>query len=243
MTEAKIIQKLLENRGLTTKKAMDEFFHPTHPKNIPSPFDPQPAVQLIKSHIKSGNKIYIYGDYDVDGLCSTAILLETLYSQYKNVFPHIPHRREEGYGLSQKGIDRCLELGAKLIISVDNGITALDQVKYCRDRGCDIIIIDHHEPGDTLPPANAILYSPVSCAAGLTWFFCHDLQKTEHWALNFEHLSLVSLATICDLVPLTGINRSFAKYGLEELNHTIRPGLLALFESASLSTSPLALST
>src|SRR3989344_8885849 len=177
MTEDQIIQKLLNNRGLTSKKAVDEFFHPVHPSEIKSPFDPKPAIKLIKSHIKKGNKIAIYGDYDVDGICSTAILWETLYAGYKNVFPHIPHRREEGYGLSLAGIDHCLAQGAKLIITVDNGIVAHEQIKYCRNKDCDIITIDHHEVGDSLPPANATLHSTSTCAAGLTWFFCRDFLK------------------------------------------------------------------
>jgi len=239
MTEFEIIQKLLANRGLTTKETVEEFFHPAHPKDISSPFDSKSAIQLIKSHLKSGNKIYIYGDYDVDGICATAILWETLYPQYQNVFPHIPHRRDEGYGLSQKGIDHCLEQGAKLIITVDNGITALDQVKYCRDKDCDIIIIDHHEPADTLPPANEVLYSSDTCAAGLTWFFCRDFTRTCDLKPNPSLLELVALATICDIVPLLGTNRSFAKFGLEELNRTARPGLLALFKEANLISNSL----
>ena len=227
MTEDQIIQKLLNNRGLTSKKAVDEFFHPVHPSEIKSPFDPKPAIKLINSHIKKGNKIAIYGDYDVDGICSTAILWETLYSQYKNVFPHIPHRREEGYGLSIAGIDHCLAQGAKLIITVDNGITAIEQVDYCKSHGCDIIIIDHHEKGPRLPDSQFIIHDSSTCAAGLTWFFCRDFNST-------QSLELVALAVICDIVPLLGTNRSFAKFGLEELNKTQRPGLLAVFEEAAI---------
>lgn len=227
MTEAEIIRKLLKNRGLTSKKSVAEFFHPTHPQDIKSPFDPSPAIKLINSHIKKGNKIAIYGDYDVDGICSTAILWETLYAGYKNVFPHIPHRREEGYGLSIAGIDHCLSQGAKLIITVDNGIVAYDQVEYCRKKGCDILIIDHHEANDQKLTANVILHSTSTCAAGLTWFFCRDYGQTS----SFE---LVALAVICDIVPLLGVNRSFAKFGLEELNQTTRPGLLSLFEEAAI---------
>lgn len=232
-----IIKLLLKNRGLKTKKQIDEFFHPTHPEDIKAPFDSKPAIRLIKSHIKKGHKIAVYGDYDVDGLCSTAILWETLYEDYKNVFPHIPHRESEGYGLSIAGIDHCLAEGARLIIAVDNGIVAHEQIKYCRDKKCDIIIIDHHEASDQRPKANSILHSTSCCAAGLTWFFCRDYLKTEHRIPNTEHLSLVAIATICDIVPLIGPNRSFAKYGLEELNHTHRPGLLALFQEAGLSTT------
>jgi len=222
-----IIKTLLANRGLKTKKAVDEFFHPTRPEDLKSPFDSKPAIRLIKSHIKKGHKIAVYGDYDVDGLCSTAILWETLYKNYKNVFPHIPHRESEGYGLSIKGIDHCLAQGAKLIIAVDNGIVAHEQIEYARNKNCNVIIIDHHEPGSQLPNANCILHSTSCCAAGLVWFFCRDYQKV----LNTE---LVAIATVCDLVPLLGINRSFVKHGLQELNNTKRVGLLALIQEAAI---------
>ncbi len=246
MTLDSIIQLLLKNRGLTTKKAIADFFSPPHPNDIISPFDSKPAIDLIHSHIAQNNPIAVYGDYDVDGICSTAILWETLHAEYPHVFPHIPHRRLEGYGLSIAGIDHCLAQGAKLIIAVDNGITAVDQVKYCRDHGCDILIIDHHEKGSTLPDTQYVLHATDCCAAGLTWFFCRDyIKKFPSPELRRggrgEVLELVSLATICDMVPLIGTNRSFAKFGLEQLNHTTRPGLLALFQKASLTpnTQPL----
>ncbi|KKU58275.1 MAG: single-stranded-DNA-specific exonuclease RecJ [Candidatus Amesbacteria bacterium GW2011_GWA2_47_11b] len=229
-----IIKTLLANRGLKTKKAIEEFWHPTQPEDLKSPFDSKPAIRLIKSHIKKGHKIAIYGDYDVDGICSTAILWETIYSQYKNVFPHIPHRESEGYGLSIAGIDHCLEQGAKLIIAVDNGIVAHEQVAYCRKKKCDIIIIDHHEVGSPLN-TKYLIHNTSSCAAGLTWFFCRDYLLTPK-AYYSELLSLVAIATICDIIPLLGPNRSFAKYGLEELNHTTRPGLLALFTEAGIKS-------
>ena len=230
-----ITSRLLANRGLKTKKQIAEFFHPIPPAEIPSPFVSAPAIKLIRSHIKKGHKIAVYGDYDVDGLCSTAILWETLYSHYPNVFPHIPHRELEGYGLSLKGIDHCLEQQAKLIITVDNGIVAHQQVDYCRSQKCDLIIIDHHQADDHLPKANCVLHSTSNCAAGLTWFFCRDYLL----APNSELLSLVAIATICDIVPLLGTNRSFAKSGLEELNKTTRPGLLSLFEEAQLPSPRL----
>lgn len=223
-----IVKTLLANRGLKTKKQIEEFFHPTDPADLKTPFDSKPAIRLIKAHIKKGHSIAIYGDYDVDGICSTAILWETLYSQYKNVFPHIPHRESEGYGLSLKGIDHCLEQGAKLIIAVDNGIVAYEQVKYCQDKGCDIIIIDHHE-ADLPLNTKYVIHNTGFCAAGLAWFFSRD-----YLAPSPEHLSLVAIATVCDIVPLLGANRSFVKYGLEELNKITRPGLRALFAEAGL---------
>jgi len=240
-----IVKTLLANRGLKTKAQIEQFFHPIPPVDLKTPFDSKPAIQLIKAHIKKGHQIAIYGDYDVDGICSTAIAWETLYSVYKNVFPHIPHRESEGYGLSTKGIDHCLEQGAKLIIAVDNGIVAYDQVAYCRKRKCDIIIIDHHETGSKKLTANCILHSTSSCAAGLTWLFCRDYVLSCHPERSRgipplaslgrdDKLELVAIATVCDIVPLLGPNRSFAKYGLEELHRTTRPGLQALFVEAGI---------
>lgn len=229
MTIDELIHIILANRGLKTEADIQEFFSPTPPQNILSPFDSQPAIQLIKQHISANNKIIIYGDYDVDGVCSTAILWETLHRYTDQVFPHIPHRREEGYGLSQKGLDHCLEQGAKLIIAVDNGITAIKPVEYCRSQGCDIIIIDHHVPGPEIPAPNVLLHSTLTCAAALSWLFVRDFVGTA----DNELLSLAALAVICDIVPLIDLNRSFAKFGLEQLKSTHRPGLLALLEEAA----------
>ena len=230
MTPDEIIQKILETRGITN---LDEYFNPPHPKDIESPFDSLPAIELIKKHIALNNKIIVYGDYDVDGICATAILWETIYAGYKNVFPHIPHRESEGYGLSIKGIDHCLSQGAKLIITVDNGIVAHDQIGYIKNNACDVIIIDHHDPEQKLPNANTILYSKDSCASGLAWFFARDYLglSAKGQVLSLE---LATIATVCDLVPLLNINRSFARHGLAELENTKRVGLLALIQEASL---------
>lgn len=176
-----LIETLLSKRGLTSSSEISEFFHPTSPDQISlessglSVESVNQALHLIKVHLDADHSIAVYGDYDVDGMCSTAILWETLYSLSKKVFPHIPHRRSEGYGLSKIGIEACLAKDAKLIITVDNGIVAHDQIAFARAQGADVIIIDHHEPGDTLPPANVILHSTKTCAAGLTWFFVREL--------------------------------------------------------------------
>lgn len=225
MTSDNIIAEILKLRGI---KDTQEFFNPTHPKDIKSPFDSQPAVELIKKHISLGNKIAVYGDYDVDGICGTATLWEALYSSYSNVFPHIPHRESEGYGLSVKGIDHCLSQGAKLIITIDNGIVAHDQVKYIKDHNCDVIVVDHHEPEEKLPDADCILHSTNSCAAGLAWFFARDYLQ------SVPSLELAAIATVCDMMPLLNINRSFVRHGLAELKNTTRLGLLALFQEAAI---------
>lgn len=232
----RLIELLLAKRGLTSSTEIQEFFHPLNPSEIPlessglSVQSVSQALQLIKQHIDLAHPIAVYGDYDVDGMCSTALLWETLYRLSKQVFPHIPHRRSEGYGLSRIGIDACLAKGAKLIITVDNGIVAHDQIAYARAQGADVIVIDHHEPDASFPPANVVLHSTRTCAAGLTWFFIREL----HSGCS-EQLGLVALAVVCDLVPLLGINRSLVKYGLEQLKTTTRPGLLALFKEAGLN--------
>ncbi len=241
MTTDEIISRLLKNRGLETPEKIEDFFHPKNPADFTasdfglSQKSIDNAIKLVQSHIRAGHQIAVYGDYDVDGITATAIVWESVYSVYKNIFPHIPHRRDEGYGLSQKGIDHCLQKGAKLIICVDNGIVANEEIVYGQKQGCDFLIIDHHQPDKKLPPANAIIHSTFTSAAGLAWFFVKNLSEED----LREKLSLVSVSVICDLVPLLGINRSFAKYGLEELNQTKRPGLQALFASAGLKNDQL----
>ncbi len=245
MTVPEIIQKLISDRKLD--------LNPPHPSQITwsdlniEAAAVNTAIKLIRSHIDSGHKIAIYGDYDVDGICSTAILWQTIYSYYPHVFPHIPDRRKEGYGLSKEGIDHCISQGAKLVITVDSGIVAIDQIAYARSLGLDVVVVDHHEVGDKLPDANCIIHSLSTSAAGLSYFFSREITQKLSPSLEMRrgargevvkeqvnYLDLTALAVICDLVPLTGINRSIAKYGLEELNITSRPGLLALYEIAGI---------
>ncbi len=236
MTHDELIQILLTNRGINTPQETAEFFQPTHPQLLPSPFDSAPAIQLIKQHLSSESKIYIVGDYDVDGICSTAILWETLQTFSKNILPYIPDRRIDGYGLTSGVIDKVIAAGAKLVIAVDCGITSIDSVAAARTAGCDVLIIDHHALADKLPQANVILHSPTTCAAGLTWFFCRDLQSSFDSDLSglITKLDLVALAVVCDIVPLLGLNRSLTKYGLAQLNSTSRLGLTTLFQISSL---------
>ncbi len=228
---------LLANRGLDSPNSIKEFLDPPPPQNLTlaqfgiKPKDLEKAIALIEKHKRANNRIAIYGDYDVDGICSTAILWETIYSTYKKVFPHIPHREIEGYGLSEIGIDLCIKEGAKLIITVDNGIVAHKQVEYCKKNSLDIIIVDHHEEGQTYPNADAIIHSKKTSAAGLAWAISTKLDKK----LSENLLELVAIAVISDLIPLLGLNRSLVKYGLEKLAHTNRPGLKAIIEEAAIN--------
>jgi single-stranded-DNA-specific exonuclease len=238
MTVDELISILLKHRGLSDPASAAAFFSPPAPVDIPlssldlARDDMDRAVGLVKKHLAAGHPVAVYGDYDVDGICSAAIVWETLYALSPAVFPHIPHRRDEGYGLSLKGIDYCLEKGARLIICVDNGIVAHDEVDYCRKKACDVLVIDHHQAGEKKIGANAVLHTTVTSAAGIAWFFAREFAPADKLT---DLLSLAAVSVICDLVPLMGVNRSLAKYGLAALNSTSRPGLLALFAEAGLT--------
>lgn len=223
-----IIDILLENRGLTTKEKISEFFNPPKPWEIKLIDQTQikKALFRIKKAIKNQELIIVYGDYDADGICGTAILWETLHSQKANVLPFIPDREKHGYGLSKKGID---ELKAKLIITVDNGIVANKAIDYAKKKGIDVIVTDHHQIKD-LPNAQSIIWSDKVCGAAVAWMLAKELEP----AIKTDFLDLACIATISDMMPLTGLNRSFAYFGLKELNQTKRIGLKALFEEAGL---------
>ncbi len=204
------------------------------------------AVKRIENAIKNEEPIVVYGDYDVDGICSTAILWETLRDLKAKAMPFIPSREKEGYGLSIEGIKNILEdpkysLSEKskskngLLITVDNGIVAHEAVEFANKSGLDVIIIDHHEIGKTVPDAFAIIHTLELCAAGISYLFSKELYNGARITYNGDDkLELACIATVADLVPLVGPNRSIVKYGLSALNNTTRLGLLALFEIADI---------
>ncbi|PJC77673.1 single-stranded-DNA-specific exonuclease RecJ [Candidatus Shapirobacteria bacterium CG_4_8_14_3_um_filter_39_11] len=234
-----VIKILLENRGLKTKSEIDEFLNPKHPicftaKDLGiDEKELQKSVKRIKQAIKNNEAIIVYGDYDADGICATAILWESLYKLTKNVLPYIPERVSEGYGLNKKAIENCkLKIeNLKLIITVDHGITANEKIKYAKELGIDVIVCDHHELGKEIPQCSAVIHTDKICAAAIAWFLAKTI--TNHPTPN-TYLDLVAIATIADLEPLIGINRSLAKFGLEALRKTNRCGLLAIFNEARL---------
>ncbi len=234
---------LLRNRGLTRKKDIHEFLNPLPPQKITPKSVGIDSVQLkkaigrIKKALKSNEPVVIYGDYDADGICSTAILWETLNSLGVKALPFIPRREKEGYGLSVEGLkavekDPLYKIGKNkgLIITTDNGIVANSAVDHARKRGVDVIIVDHHEKPKKLPKASAIIHTTKLCAAGITYVFSKELsEKTDSF------LELATIATVTDLMPLTGPNRSIVKFGLEALNKTKRVGLQSLFAAAGIT--------
>ncbi|MBI3887853.1 single-stranded-DNA-specific exonuclease RecJ [Candidatus Microgenomates bacterium] len=209
---------LLKNRGIKNK---NEFLQPKFPE---FKFNLVKTVARIRKAVKNKEKIVIYGDYDADGICSTAIMWEALKEIGANVMPFIPSREKEGYGLSKEGIDN---IDANLIITVDNGIMAHEAIEYAASKKIDVIIIDHHEKPKVLPKAYSIVHTQKLCAAGISYFVAREFSK-------FTSLELATIATIADLLPLTGVNRSIVKFGLEELCQTQRVGLKALFEVAGI---------
>ncbi len=246
-----IIQIVLQNRDIKTKKEIEQFLHPQlSTVTIESvgidKKELQKTLKRIKIAIEKKEKIIVFGDYDVDGITGTAILWETLYATSGNVTPYIPHRVDEGYGLSIKGIENVLQQfpDTKLIITVDNGIVANDAVDFANKKQIDVIITDHHTVGNSLPNAHSIVHTTKLCGASVAWMLSKEIKTQNSVRLAnsgqevkkeaIEHLDLVALATVADLVPLTGANRALLKEGLLYLRNTKRVGLIELFLEAGI---------
>ncbi len=277
-TANNLLNILLENRGLTKKEEIEQFLHPELESVTPISVgidtkELSKTIKRIHQAIEKKEEIIIFGDYDVDGITATAILWETLHAMGAKVMPYIPSRFEEGYGLSIKGIENVILVSDKgahpgsdsgsstrmtkekptLIITVDNGIVANEAVDFAKKQGIDVIITDHHVPGEKLPSAYAIFHTTKLCGAGVAYLLAQELthsviarsETTKQSSLEIaalasvarndvsnHHLELVALATVADLVPLTGANRTLLMFGLKQLKSTHRPGLLALFADA-----------
>lgn len=237
-----LIDVLLKNRGIKTEKEKNEFFNPLDPLKIPlkslniKESEVKKAIDRIKKAKKIGEHVIIYGDYDADGITGTATLWETLHELDIFVLPHIPERFSEGYGLNLESVKKLKKedpaLG--LIITVDHGITAGEKVNDLKNLGIDMIITDHHQMGKKVPKPLALIYTTKISGSALAWFFAREIVKRSD--LLTDQLSLAAIGTIADQLPLIGVNRSVVKYGLEELNRTKRPGLLALFKESGLQT-------
>jgi len=232
------IQKvILNNRGIKSEKEKNEFLNPsleslTIEKVGLSEKELHKAKVRIKKALDKNETIVVYTDYDVDGVSSGTIVWEALYHMRAKVMPYVPHRIEEGYGLSNIGLDNVKkQYNPSLIITVDHGISAYEKVEYAQKLGIDIIVIDHHTLPSNLPEAEALIHTVSLCATGIAWFFANYLKSNK---MQVENLDLVALATIADLIPLTRANRILVKYGLEQMNKTKRPGLLALMKTSGI---------
>lgn len=236
-----LLKILLRNRKIVTGKETEEFLNPDlskiNAKQVGiDKLQLSKSLKRIKRAIKNKENIIIYGDYDVDGICASAILWETLRSLGANVMPYIPSRFDEGYGLSKDGIDNLLtKQKVDLIITVDNGIVANDAVDYANKKGIDVIVTDHHLPSNKLPKSFSIVHTTSLCGAGVAYILSQEIKKST----DDNHLDLVALATIADLVPLTGANRIFVHYGIKALGKTKRAGLLSLIKQAGLESKDI----
>lgn len=260
LTISPILAEILVRRGILTKDQARLYFRPTI-DDLPDPFlmeDMQKASDRIIRAVSSGEQIMIYGDYDVDGTNGASLLSTFLGKVGAKVTSYIPDRLKEGYGLSITGIDRAKNIGVSLLISIDCGITAHKQVEYARSLSIDVVICDHHEPGDVLPAAFAIL-NPMKptcpypfkhlCGCGVGFKLIQALSTFERVQSAFgrdienqlaSYLDLVALATTADIVPLLGENRTMVKLGLELINTQPRPGIRALIETGGLRIGKIA---
>jgi single-stranded-DNA-specific exonuclease len=243
---SEIVAHLLVLRGITTFDEAKSFFRPEI-SHLNNPFlmkNMQKAVDRIQTAIASGEKVLVYGDYDVDGTTSVAMMYSFLKKKVKEIEYYIPCRYDEGYGISLKGIDYAKKNNFTLIIALDCGIRAVNQVDYANEKGVDFIICDHHNPGKKIPKAVAILnpkqadcnypYKELSgCGVGFKLIQAFSKQNNIDFSEIIEYLDLLTVSIGADIVPMTGENRVFSFYGLQQINKSPRVGLKALMETAN----------
>ncbi len=223
---------LLENRHVND---IDVFFHPPSPLDIPleevgiNADQMAKALARIRQAAENKEDVFIFGDYDADGVCATATLWEALKSVGVTARPFIPHREKHGYGLSLRSLEAVLkEKIPDLLITVDNGIVAHEAFDKLQELGVETILTDHHQPDKTLPNANIILHTTKVSGTGVAWFFARSLNR----ASAERSLDIAAIATIADQMPLLHINRSIVTHGLEALRNTERIGLQLLLAKA-----------
>ncbi|MCB0213135.1 MAG: single-stranded-DNA-specific exonuclease RecJ [Anaerolineae bacterium] len=243
-----LIVQILYNRGITTPEDVDNFLN--HRWGDDDPFNLRgmaTAVGRLKQAIAQQEPIAVYGDYDADGVTSTALMMHVLSALGANAQAYIPNRFEEGYGLNNEALFELANRGVKVVLTVDCGIRSVQEVAYGNSLGLDIIITDHHTVGDKIPPALAAInpkqsdcaypfkeLAGVGLAYKVTQALLRDHRSNGLRAENF--LDLVALGTVADLAPLYHENRKLVNLGLQQLNHSLRPGLTALMAQARSGT-------
>lgn len=242
-----VLARLLVQRGIKTFAQARTFFRPSL-ESLHDPFlmdGMEQATLRVISAITENQQICIFGDYDVDGTCATAILYMFLKDLGANVDFYIPQRLTEGYGLSNEAINQVHQLGTKLLISVDCGITAVEETDYANSLGLDVIICDHHQPKEKIPNALAVL-DPLKpgckypfgylSGAGIAFKLAQGISdRIGKRELPLKYLDLVALAGAADIVPLSDENRVLVREGLNLINSNPRPGIEALIESSSIN--------
>ena len=248
---SEVLARLLYHRNITSFNQAKVFFRPS----LDSLYDPflmdgmEAATYRVIQALTENQLICVYGDYDVDGTCSTSLLYLFLKELGANVEFYIPQRLTEGYGLSKTGIDNIKSKGTSLLISVDCGITAIEETEYASNLGIDLIICDHHQPKDEIPAAYAVLdpLKPICnypfkylSGAGVAFKLAQGVsERIGKRELPLQYLDLVALAGAADIVPLTDENRILVKEGLEMINTNPRPGISALIECSNMNPGNL----
>lgn len=244
----KLLAIILANRNITQKEDIRLFLEPTR-KDFHNPFlitDMEKAVERIRKAIEKQEKVTIYGDYDVDGITSITVLKSFLQDRGLEVESYIPNRLEEGYGLNKEAIGKIVEKGCQLMITVDCGISAIEEIDYANSLGVETIVTDHHEPGNELPKAFAVIDNkrkdsgyPFRELAGVGVVFKViqaigiklGLKEEEY----LKYLDIVCVGTISDIVPLVDENRVIAKLGLMLIRQTQNIGLRSIIRSSGYS--------
>ena len=243
---------ILVQRGFTAPERAKAFLRPEL-ERLSDPLawaDMSRAVGLVAGAVRAGVPVLVHGDYDVDGQCAAAMLARVLQSVGGNVHAFVPHRIRDGYDFGEAGLREAQRLRAGLIITCDCGITAVDAVRAARAAGIEVIVTDHHVPGDALPPASAVL-DPLRpdcpsedkdlCGTGVAFKLAQALVPALGISPNlpFHFLDFVALATVADVVPLTGENRILVRHGLKLLADSHWTGVRALLDAAGLAGKPL----
>ena len=247
--EATLLAGLLAVRGMTQPEEALSFL--AGEDSLSDPFlmqDMDKAVARIRQALEQGETIVVYGDYDVDGVTATSLLYEQLKGLGGSVKCMLPSREGDGYGLSKRAIDKIHDKGYTLIVTVDNGISAVEEAAYAASLGIDLVITDHHLPPSVLPAAVAVVdprraddESPFKdlCGAGVAFKLCAALEDCMPEELLEFCSELAAIGTVADVMPLNGENRTIVKAGLQILQNTQRPGLAALLEEVGLAGRPV----
>ena len=253
---SRLIARVLALRGFADSEAARRYLSSSLRTDLPSPFqmaDMEPAIRRLVDAIKNKQQIGIWGDYDVDGTTGASVLVSFLREVGAQPIYHVPHRIEEGYGLNTEGLRRFKQRGVDLVVTVDCGISNAQEVAAAGDMGLDVVVIDHHQPPEALPLALAVINPHRKdcafpdkglCAAGLAFYVVIALRarlREQGWFAGSaapdirRYLDIVTLGTIADMVPLTGVNRTLIRRGLAELASSTRPGVVALKQVAGIA--------
>jgi single-stranded-DNA-specific exonuclease len=242
------LANLMVQRNITSADEAKAFFNPSI-DYLHDPFlmkDMNIAVDRISTAVKKNEKILVYGDYDVDGTTAVSLMYSFLKDQYSNVDYYIPDRYKEGYGVSFQGLDYAFQTNCKVVITLDCGIKAVEKVKYARTKGLDVIICDHHYPGDEIPKALAVLdpkqpsctypYKELSgCGVGFKLIHAYSRVHGIPFSSIYHYLDLVAVSIASDIVPITGENRVLAYFGLKQLNESPRTGLREIIRESDVT--------